>query len=123
MGSRLFDRSLAKCGQDITLQDRNIVAPKHGSVDFDENFDDKDTVKASVKTVRGKTFFDGVNTERNITHEVRIKYLEGVTAQTWLLFKGRRLDILNVVNCCETDDVLVLECNERGSANKPAARL
>lgn len=118
---RLFDRALQKCGQTITLQNRDIVAPFFNTTDFDENFSNDQDVQAVVKTVRGKTFFDGVSTESRITHEICIKYLAGVTAETWILFKGRRIDILSVENCCEKDDVLILTCNERGQGEASKA--
>ena len=110
----LFARNLARCGKDITLQNRDIEAPIFGTPDFTETFSGDQVVKAIVKTVNGKTFFDGVNTETNITHEMRIDYLAGVTAETWILFNSRRIDILSVENCCENDDVLILTCSERG---------
>lgn len=114
MPSNLFLRNLAKCGKSITLQDRAIAPPTFGTPDFDENFSNDNTVQAIVKTVRGKTFFDGVNPERAITHEICIEYVAGVTAETWILFNGRRIDILAVENCCENDDVLILTCTDRG---------
>lgn len=111
---RLFARNLAKCGQTVTLQNRNIVAPLFGSSNHDEAFSNDQEVLAIVKTPNGKTFFDGVNTETNITHELCIEYLAGVTSETWILFKGRRFDILQVINCCEKDNTLKLLCSERG---------
>lgn len=116
MSGRLFKRNLAKHGQTITLQNRSIVQPLFGGVDFDERFDGDNDVQAIVKTIKGKTFFDGVNTESVITHELLIEFIDGVTAETWVLFKGRRLDVLNVINCCEEDEILTLVCNERGTA-------
>jgi len=110
----LFLRSLARCGKTITLQNRDIAPPVFGKSDFDESFSGDQDVQAIVKTIRGKTFFDGVSAERLITHEMRVSYLAGVTAETWILFKGRRVDILAVENCCENDEVLILTCSDRG---------
>ena len=110
----LFLRNLAKCGKTITLQNRDIAAPLFGASDFDEEFSGDQDVKAIVKTIKGKTFFDGVSAERLITHEMRLEYVAGVTAETWILFKGRRIDVLAVENCCENDKVLVLTCSGRG---------
>lgn len=117
----LFKRQLAKCGKTITLQNRDIEAPLFGSTDFNELFSGDQDVQAIVKTVSGKTFFDGVSTETNITHEMRIEYLPGVTAETWILFKGRRIDILSVENCCEEDQILILTCSERGTGEAAKA--
>ena len=119
--SNLFDRQLAKCGKTITLQNRDIVPPIFGSSNFDENFSNDQNVQAIIKTVLGKTFFDGVNTETNITHEIRIKYLAGVTAETWILFNSKRFDILSVTNCCEDDRILILTCCEKGTGEAAKA--
>jgi hypothetical protein len=120
MAASLFKRNLAKCGKTITLQNRSIAPPKFGTPDFDETFSDDLDVQAIVKTIRGKTFFDGVSTERLITHEMCIQYEDGVTdsdtvtSETWILFKGRRMDVLSVENCCEDDKVLILTCSDNG---------
>lgn len=121
MAGRLFLRNLAKCGQPITLQNRDIVPPVFGTPDFDENFSGDQTVQAIISTQRGKTLFDGVATDNPITHKICIEYLPGVTAETWILFKGRRLDILDVENCCEHDEVLILRCTERGTGEAAKA--
>lgn len=123
----LFKRNLAKYGKSITLQNRDIVSPIFGTPDFDENFSGDIVRTALVKTIRGKTFFDGVSTERLITHEFRIEYESGViddntvTAETWVLFKSRRIDVLSVTNCCEEDEVLILTCSDRGNGNAAKA--
>lgn len=120
MRTALFKRNLAKHGKTITLQNRDIEPPLFGTPDFDETFSGDVDRKAIVKTIRGKTFFDGVSTERLITHEFILEYETGVidddtvTAETWILFKGRRIDVLAVENCCEEDEVLILTCSNRG---------
>lgn len=121
MGLALFRRNLAKCGKTITLQNRNIAAPDAGSTDFDEVFTDVDTVKAILKTQRGKVLFDGVSTDSNITHKVSIEFLTGVTSETWILFNGRRLDILDVENVGEQDICLSMLCTERGTGEAAKA--
>lgn len=121
MNTALFKRNLAKCGKTITLQNRAISSPLFGQPDFGETFSGDQDVTAIIKTVKGKTFFDGISTEVNITHEICIEYLAGVTAETWILFKSRRIDILQVTNCCEEDKVLILTCSERGTAEAAKA--
>jgi hypothetical protein len=117
----VFSRNLKRRGQPITLQNRDVTPPLFGSPDFDENFSGDQIVTAIVKTVRGKTFFDGVSTESRITHEILLEYVPGVTAETWVLFKGRRIDVLEVENCCEDDTVLILVCSERGTGEASKA--
>lgn len=117
----LIHRNLVKFGQPITLQNRDITAPVFGGVDFDEDFTGDTVVTAIVGTERGKTLFDGVATDRPITHKIRIEYVAGVTAETWVLLGGRRLDIVDVENCCEHDEVLILRCTERGTGEAAKA--
>ncbi len=105
----------------ITLQDRNIQPPVFGSVDFDENFKTFGIAWALIKTVSGKTHFDGVSKETNITHEIHIVFDETVTDQTWIILeKGRRLDILEFENLDERSQFLKLICTDRGASSKPA---
>lgn len=117
----MFKRNLAKYGQTITLQNRDIVAPVFGFANFDESFSGDIDRPAIVKTIKGKTFFDGVAEERIITHEFMLEYEAGVvddtliTSETWILFKGRRIDVLSVENCCEKDEVLILTCSDVGT--------
>jgi len=117
----LLAHSLAKCGQDITLQNRNIKPPVFGSVDAGMTFSGDNTVQAIVKTERGKTLFDGVSIDQVITHRITLEFIVGVTAETWILFNGRRFDILDVENCGEKDEVLILRCNDRGTQESSKA--
>ena len=118
----LFKRNLNKCGQDITLQNRNIQAPVFGSADADLEFSGDTVVKAIVSTKRGSTLFDGVSTDEAITHKVSIEFISGVTAETWILLGSRRLDVVDVENCGEQDKVLNLLCNERGNSSQEASK-
>ena len=118
----LLARGLAHSNKTVILQNRDIEPPLFGSSNFDETFSgDSDPLPAIVKTPRGKTFFDGVGTDVNITHEIVIAFIEGVSAETWVLFKGRRIDILEVENCCEDDEVLILTCTDRGTGEAAKA--
>jgi len=105
---------------EITLQDRAITPPVFGDPDFDENFTDTGIVWAAVNTVSGKTWFDGVNTDINITHEIYIYYDPTVTDQTWVLLNGRRIDILNFEDLEERNEFLKLTCTDKGPAAKQA---
>ena len=114
MSLELFKRQLAKRGQNITLQNRDILEPIFGSVDFDQDFTGDTIVPALICTERGKTIFDGVATDQPVTHIFKIEYLSGVTAETWIAFGGRRFDIIDVENCCEANEILNLSATERG---------
>jgi len=102
---------------EVTLENRDIQAPEFDTVDFEEEFTAPNPpVWALVETVRGKTFFDGVSTEQDITHWIYINFDVTVTAETWVkLDDGRRLDILRVENLDERSDFQLLHCDDRGA--------
>lgn len=101
----------------ITLENRAIQAPDFDTVDFDEEFTPtNDPVWALLETVTGKTFFDGVSTEQDITDWIYIRFDETVTAETWVkLDNGSRLDILRVNNLDRRSEFMLLECTDRGT--------
>ena len=100
----------------ITLENRAIQAPDFDTVDFDEEFTAPNPpISAMIQTVSGKTFFDGVSTEIDITHWIYINFDATVTAETWVKFEdGRRLDILRVENLDERSQYQLLHCTDRG---------
>lgn len=105
----------------ITLQDRSIQPPVFGEVDFQERFNLFGVVFALIKTVSGKTHFDGVSKETNITHEIYIVFDDAVNDQTWIILDGgRRLDILEFENLDERGQFLKLTCTDRGDSSKVA---
>lgn len=107
----------------IILQSRDITEPAFGARDFDEDFKQQDGVWASIRTTAGKVFFDGVNTDIAVTHEIRIRYDSRVTAETWIeLEDGRRLDVVNVEDLEERKEYLTLLCTERGLGDREAAK-
>ena len=108
--------------EQILLQDRGIGEPLFGSVDFTEDFTNNDKVWASVETVSGKTFFDGVGEEILITHEFLIRYDASVSAETWISWNSRRFDILTTEDYDERNEFMKLICSERGSKTIEATK-
>lgn len=107
----------------IILQDRSIKPPVFGDPDFDEDFANTDTVWAAVNTVSGKTFFDGVNSDINISHVIFIRFDSAVTAETWVeLEDGQRLDILDTENLEQRGEFLKLTCTIRGNKTLGATK-
>lgn len=121
MSLALLRRDIARNGKTITLQNRAILPPAYGTVNFGENFNGDSDVQALVCTQRGKTLFDGVATETPITHRFILEYVSGVTAETWVEYNGRRFDVLDVENDGEKDACLVLSCIERGTGEASKA--
>lgn len=98
----------------ITLQGRTLTPPTSG-VDATEEFADTNPdVWALVETVSGETMFDNTNTERDVTHKFIIRFIDGVTSETWILFNSDRLDILGVEDYDERHDFLLLRATNRG---------
>lgn len=100
----------------ITLENRAIQAPDFDTVDFDEEFTSPNPpVSAMMQTVNGKTFFDGVSTETDITDWIYIRFDVTVTAETWVkLDDGSRLDILRVEDLDRRSEFMLLHCTDRG---------
>ena len=105
----------------VVLQNRAIQEPVFGDTDFTEDFGGDEETWASVRTVSGKTFFDQVNGDVQLTHEIAIRYDEAVTAETWVLFEDRRLDIVDVEDLEERHEWMLLRCVDRGSKGQEAS--
>lgn len=104
------------------MQNRNLTAPAFQAVDFEEEFEDNGDAYAAIDTVTGKTFFDGVNTDSPVTHEIYIVFDTTVTAQSWVEFDSRRIDILKVENFEERNEFMLLTCVERGLISRAGSR-
>ncbi len=103
----------------ITIYNRTMTPPVNGSVDFTENFTGPRAVWACVNTVSGKTFFDSTNTEHVVTHEIHIRWLTGITSESWIdLIDGTRLKILPTEDFEIRKDFMLLKCTERGPNSK-----
>lgn len=100
----------------VQLQGRRLAEPLFGDADFDEKFEPNPERWASVKTVTGRTIFDGASQrDFEVTHEVRIRFDLCVTSETWVkLADGRRLKILRVEDFEERHEYQILICTDRG---------
>ena len=106
----------------IKLQNRSITEPLFGSPDFDETFDGDNNVWGMLQTVSGKTIFDDVGKDVNVTHEIIINYDNSVTDETWVELNGRRLDILLFEDIEERHEFLKLTCTDRGKISFEATK-
>lgn len=107
----------------IELQERSIQAPLNGSPNFTEDFKRLNSVWSALETPRGMTEFDSVGTEEVVTHIFWIRFLEGVTTETWILFKGKRFNIILATNLEEQDEWLELKSTSRGKAELEASHV
>ncbi len=110
----------------ILLLSRSIATPKGGSINFGETFTLSSTVWADIKTKNGTQIFDDVNVDRSHTHDVFIRYIEGLTSETWITLpsvtggKNVRLDILEIINLQEENRFMKLVCSLIGDDTKAA---
>lgn len=111
----LFERNLNKVGQDIDIQTRVDAGITFGNSNPEQTFATKHAdVSAIIKTPKGKVTFDDVGLDENPTHLFCFSFLAGISQEDWILFKGKRYDILSDVNECEQDKRLRLFCRVRG---------
>lgn len=103
----------------ILLQNRAIVGPTDGGVDFTEDFSDTGEVWALVETVTGLTVFDGTNTEVVVTHQFYVNYDPTIEANSsWIELDGEKYNILTVEDLDERHEILLLNANLRGTTTK-----
>lgn len=111
----LFERNLNKYGQNIDIQTRVNQGASFGNSNPEQTFTTKHAdVKVIVKTPKGKATFDDVGLDEIVTHKFCLLWLDGITQEDWILFKGKRYDILNDMNLCEKDSRLILFSRVRG---------
>ncbi|MCW8929395.1 MAG: phage head closure protein [Gammaproteobacteria bacterium] len=110
----------------IKLKARSITAPLFNTVDFDEDFEEipslPEEVLSLVETVSGVVLFDGVNTETPITHYIYVMYNPLITAEVWIEFENKRIDIVRVEDLDERHEFLKLFCNDQGLISKEASK-
>lgn len=118
----LFSVQLAQKGRSIKLQTRRLSTRLGGSESATFSTVAGGDVLAIVCTPKGKTVFDGVNTEEDVTHTFHLAHPGfEVTRDHWVLLGTKRYRVLRATNCCEADERWLLECTERGATDRVAA--
>lgn len=108
----------------VFIENRAHSAPAFGLASSDFEFTPHESaakVWANVETLSGVTFFDGVaGIERPVTHKLIIRFLDGISAQTWIrLTTGIRLDIVDVTTVDERDEFLAILAAAAGKDTRP----
>lgn len=110
----------------IDLLTRSITTPVGGNINFGESLVLLQRVWSMIQTTRGTVMFDDTNTEKEITHKIFIRYIEGLTAETWVRLPSitaginNLLDIVRIENMEEDNRFMVLHCAIRGDETKAA---
>ncbi len=116
-----LNKFIVEAGQDMEIQTRSLKEPNIGSVDFGETFVLKAEIIGAVDTKnKGRTIFDGSSVERVVSHTIYFEFIEGITAEDWVLYDNRRFDILDVEDIGELNGIIKLDCNERGTIDNEA---
>lgn len=117
---------IGSMNRQIDLLTRSITTPIGGNVNFDEDLVLLKRVWAMIQTTRGAVIFDDSNIERQITHKIYIRYVEDLTAETWVRLpsitggKNVLLDIVRIENLEEGNRFMLLNCALRGDDTKKA---
>lgn len=106
----------------IGLQVRTLTEPLDGVADPTLVFGTATEVWAKIETSTGKTIFDGINTDVNITHTIFIRFRSDVDETTWIAYNSIRYDIKRVENYEEVSEFLRLSCVIRGPTSQKASQ-
>ena len=68
---------------------------------------------AEVRPASSSERYDGQQLQELVTHEIRTRYLSGITIKHRVLFGARLFDIQSVINWGERNSELMLRCIER----------
>lgn len=112
-------------GSRILLHVRAIDDPIFDDTDFEEDFTSYPATWARIKTTAGKTIFDGVGSDVDISHEIIVRYDANnlVDDDTWILTEDEvRLRVEKVEDYDERHEFVRLLCSQRGSRDKDASK-
>lgn len=112
----------------LLIENRVLTPPSSGVASAGFTFsahNEATEVWAVVETTQGTTLFDDVaGLDRTVTHHIIIRWLDGISAETWLrLDDGRRLDILSVADLDERGTFLEILAAETGLNTQAASGL
>jgi len=94
----------------VTFQNR--VTTKDAFGQLTESWSDLFTVWASVEPISGRELLAAQQTLGEITHRIRTRYRDGITAATRVLFNGRIFDIESSINDKEKNAYLEIMAKE-----------
>lgn len=77
-----------------------------------EDWLDIKTVWAEIKPVSGKQFFAAKQINAEISHNVYIRYRNGLSPSMRIKFKERTFEILYIMNVNESNTLMQIYCKE-----------
>lgn len=97
----------------ITLQQKTTAGDGAGGVT--ETWSDVATVWAAVEPLNGPERYQAQKLQTIITHKVTIRYRVGVSPKMRVVYSGRILEIVEVIDPNERHEQLRLLCEERNA--------
>lgn len=94
----------------ITIQKLNNSQNEYGEAS--ELWEDILNVRAGIYPISGKEFFAAETVNSEITHKVKIRYIEGIMPNMRIKFNNRIFSIESVINFQERNIELQLLCKE-----------
>ena len=94
----------------ITIQKLNNSQNEYGEIS--EFWEDILNIRAGIYPISGKEFFAAETVNSEITHKVKIRYVEGLTPNMRINFNNRIFSIESIINFQEKNIELQLLCKE-----------
>lgn len=70
-----------------------------------------------VVPMSGREFAEASQVQAETTHEITIRYFNGLTTKDRVYFGERKFEIVGIANREERNEMMTLQCVERTSAN------
>lgn len=98
----------------ISIQQYSKLINDYGEVEIKNNgiWIDVVTVRAAIYPLSGKEFFAAETVNSEITHKVKIRYIEGLKPSMRIVFNNRIFSIESIINFQEKNIELQLLCKE-----------
>ena len=87
----------------ITIKSRTLSTPL-GDVDFEQVFESTKSVWSAVVTVKGRVMFGATQMENPATHIFYVRWINVLTAESWVVYRGENSRIIDVENLDERNE-------------------
>lgn len=130
MSRHLFKRTIARCGQEVSVRKRELGPTPFGSNQPVISFTEIATPEAltiTIESVRGGSKkFSGVQIDSSATHLFCMEYtaaLSAVERDNYYIFLGNKnFRVLAVTDINEKNSVLAIQATDRGESTKEATK-
>lgn len=98
----------------ITFQSFDGTTDESGDVrdDLDENWDDVKTLHASIDPVSGKEFYSANQSQSEVTHKIRCRYVSGLKTAMRIKYGTRTFRIVSLIDWEERHESLLIMAKE-----------